>query len=207
MVLHVLNCTLEACIQVARAYLLNIFIFTLSRTIGVSTHLHLDFPEFFSLALTVFLNYTLACRKGILSCKRKPQLSWCPVRVYASVKDAMRLETCGRAHGCNQCQPWAVPGGTRAEQPLHSGNGRWWGRRSPAAPQRSRRFHCCHLIHFWAKQLSGQNRSPLLLPHLANVNTVTPAIEYTRSVLCGIIYLGTVSNYSRSVLIFVILMV
>lgn len=33
------------------------------------------------------------------------------------------------------------------------------------------------------------------------------AIEHTRSVLCGSIYLGTVSNYSRSGLIFAILMV
>lgn len=200
----VLDCTLEElCIKAAQAYLLNILIFTVSRNIGISTHLHIYIPEFFPLLLRSFWTIRFPTVKENHSCHGAPST----FTLLFTVKDAARPETCGRAHGYNCCQPQAVPGGARAEQPPHSTSLRWQGQ-SPAATERSRRFRCYHLIRFCSKQLSGQNRRrPLLRLCLVNVNAVTPAIEHTRSVLCGIIYLGTVSNYSRSILIFAILMV
>lgn len=99
------------------------------------------------------------------------------------------------------------PHGTWAKQPLHIACLCHQGRESAAAPPRTRRFPCYHQVHLCTKVLSGQNRRPRVLIGLASMNMVTPAIEYTRSMLCGIIYLGTVSNYSRSVLIFAILTV
>lgn len=150
----------------------------------------------------------ISLSSGILKCKRKPELPWCHIHVYAC-DQAMRLEIHGRARSCKKsCQPHTAPDGTGMEQPPCSARLCWGDRRSAAAPQRPSKFHCCHLTRFCARQVSRQNRKRLqLLVCSANVTAVTPAIEYTSSMLCGIIYLGTVSNYSRSVLIFAILMV
>lgn len=114
----------------------------------------------------VFQNDTFPHRKGIFNCKREALLSRCPIHVYSSV----HCEGCDEAGDVRRStqlqlvQPQAVPDSIRAEQPLHSASLGWRGRRSAAAPQRSRRFHCCHLSHLCAKQLSGQNRRRPLLP-------------------------------------------
>lgn len=100
---------------------------------------------------------------------------------------------CGRAR-CHECQPQAVAGGAGAEQPPLS-----QGRRRAA--QTSGRLPWCHPLGLCGQQLSGAGGEAWPSEHSDT------AIEHTRNVLCGSIYLGTVSNYSRSGLIFAILMV